>query len=354
MKKIISLISIIIIVFVLVGCGSGPKSVEDIEIQADSGKGEILTIKDYYPFKENIVMDYQGIGNEFAEQKIYIEFIDDNKAQFKIENPGTVLVRVVEYSNGTLTELFKEGEFYHIENMLNANPNSNNIILKEPLAIGTTWTNLDGNTVTITSINQSIETPSGTYEALEVTTEFDEGITLKKYFARDIGEVASVYTDGEFKVETLLQSIQNKEQKIGITTYYPTVKDVNTEYIIQDILFKTNDSIEEILEDLMKNPPSSELFPAISENTRINKIHLNRNSWTLEIDFSKELLLDMNAGSAFETELIKSIVNTLGSYYDVDKVYITVEDKPYESGHYGLKPDEYFKVDTIDIKEFTD
>ena len=35
-------------------------------------------------------------------------------------------------------------------------------------------------------------------------------------------------------------------------------------------------------------------------------------------------------------EILKSVVNTLEKFYDVEKVYITVEDKPYESGHFRV------------------
>ena len=123
-------------------------------------------------------------------------------------------------------------------------------------------------------------------------------------------------------------------------------------YIEQDIEFGTNESIEDILENVMKNPPSDKLIPSISKNTNINKIHLNRESWTLEVDFSKELLTDMNAGSSLEIEILKSIVNTLGKFYDAEKIYITVEGSPYESGHFSIKPGEYFQVDDLGIKEF--
>lgn len=355
MKKTLSLFLIIISIVSLVGCKSGiSKDQSNATGKEEISKAEILTIGDYYPFKENIVLNYEGIGNEYAEMKTFMEFVEGNRAQMKIVNPGTVFVKVIEYKNGALTEVFSEGEFYHIENMINANSNTNNIILKEPLEVGNTWSNTEGNKVEITALDKSIETPSGNYQALEVTTEFATGNIQKEYYARDIGLVAKVYTDGEFEVSTLLEEIDNEEQEIEITTYYPTFSDIGTRYIKQSIEFGTNDNMEEILEDLMKNPPSDKLISPISKNTKINKIHLDRESWTLEVDFSKELLTEINAGSSFETEILKSIVNTLGKFYDVEKVYLTVEDQPYESGHISIGKDEYFKVDTLNIEEFNE
>ena len=72
----------------------------------------------------------------------------------------------------------------------------------------------------------------------------------------------------------------------------------------------------------------------------------------MRVDFSNELLTDMNAGSSIEMEILKSIVNTIGNYYGVDKVYISTEGTPYSSGHFGIREDEYFTVDETDIKEF--
>jgi hypothetical protein len=57
----------------------------------------------------------------------------------------------------------------------------------------------------------------------------------------------------------------------------------------------------------------------------------------------------MNAGSGYESLILQSIVNTLGGYYGVDKVYITIENKPYSSGHIEMKKGEVFKVDTKNL-----
>lgn len=353
MKKNLLLIITSIMIFSLVGCATtAPQDqvkVPPVESN-DLSKEEVLTVLDYYPFKENTVMDYQGIGNEFAEQKTFIEFVEGNRAQMKIVNPGTTFVRVLEYKDGALKEVFSEGEFYHIENMLNSTSNSEEIILQEPLKLGNAWEDSEGHNVEITSVSQSIETPSGTYEALEITKKLDEGSTEKRYYAKDIGHVATIYVDGEFEVKTLLEEIDD-EYETQVITYYPTSEDVGTKYVKQNIEFNTNDDIEEVLEGIMKNPPSDKLIAPISKDTKINKLHLNRDSWTLEADFSKELLTEMNAGSSFETEILKSITNTLGIFYDVDKVYITVEGKPYASGHYGLSEGEYFEVDSEGINE---
>lgn len=367
MKRKLYLIIISIIIITLVGCtaktpdlsnnGSSKDDIvenegDTIEDEEDNLEEEILTIEDYYPFKENLIMEYEGRGNEYAEQKTFIEFVEGNRAQMKISNPGTNLVKVIEYKNGTLTEVFSQEEFYHIENMINANTNSQEIILKEPLEIGTSWSTEEGRKKKITSVDAEIETPAGNYRALEVTTELDQGGNQKDYYAKGIGLVGRVYKDGDFEVTTLLKEIKKDNYTMDIVTYYPTSRDIGTEYLVQEIKFATNDQIEDLLEKIMKEAPSDKLMPVISKGTRINKINLNRNSWTLEVDFSKELLTESNAGSSLEGEILKSIVNTLGEFYGVEKVYISIEDEPYESGHYALEENDFFQVDKSGINEF--
>ncbi|MDR7870628.1 MAG: GerMN domain-containing protein [Tissierellaceae bacterium] len=347
MKKKNILILILIFVVTIVGC---KPTIGSKEVDTDNTSNPVLTISDYFPFKEDTVYDYEGIGNEFAEQKTYLEFIEGNRAQLKILNPATNVVKVLEYGDGELSEVYYEGEFYHIENLLNNKGEKNNILLKEPIEIGNSWTTPDGYNRSITGLDVEIKTPMDTFTSLEVTTDLGEGKVQKHYYARDIGLVASIYEEGSNKVETLLKSMINEPLEHNLQIYYPLNSDVKTVYTIESINFYTNQSIEKLLEDLMKNPSYNSLMPILSNSTVINSIKLDRNSWTLRVDFSREFLTDMNAGSSLETEILKSVVNTLGKFYDVENVYISIEGKPYESGHYALKENQFFTVDYEDIE----
>lgn len=351
MNKRNSLILILILVFLMVmmGCQS---DINSEELDIDSTLSSELTISDYYPFLENTIFEYEGIGNEFAERKVFFEFIDGNKAQLKTMNPGTNVVRVLENEDGVLKEIYYEGEFYHIEDMLNVAGEQNDIILMEPLKLGNSWTTADGYNRSITGLDMEIKTPMDTFEAMEVTTELGEARRQKHYYAKDIGLVASVYEDGEYKVETLLKSMENKPLVLDIDLYYPLSTDIETVYMEDQISFHTNQSIERLLEDFLKNPPSDGLIPAIPASSVINSIKLDRLEWALRVDFSRELIRDMNAGSSFEREILKSLVNTLGRFYDVENVYISLEGKPYESGHYVLEAHEPFRVDIEGIEKY--
>ncbi|HSH35966.1 GerMN domain-containing protein [Schnuerera sp.] len=350
MKKILSLISILLFIsLILVSCGETQEPPgDDAVVEPEE---EVLTIKDFYPFKENWKMEYEGIGNEFAEQTTFFEFIEENKGQLKIFNPGTVMVKVLEYDEGELKEIFSEGEFYHIENMIDVKNENNNIILKEPLKVGTSWTTSGGYKSSITGIDVNIETPYKNFKALEVTTEFGEGRKQLEYYAKDVGPVASIYIDGEFEVKTLLEEIENESYEMDVKFFYPMFDEIKTGYVERDIEFSTNGNIKEILEYNLKNPNMNELISPISDNTKVNSIILDRGNQMVKVDFSNELLEDMNAGSAMEGEIIKSIVNTFANFYQVEKVYISTEGNPYSSGHFSINKDEFFTVDYSNIEE---
>ena len=54
----------------------------------------------------------------------------------------------------------------------------------------------------------------------------------------------------------------------------------------------------------------------------------------------------MNAGAALEGLILQSLANTFGWYFQTDKVQLTVNGGPYESGHYLFSSGEYLPYDT--------
>jgi uncharacterized protein involved in tellurium resistance len=71
------------------------------------------------------------------------------------------------------------------------------------------------------------------------------------------------------------------------------------------------------------------------------------------IDLNKDFVTEMNAGSGYESMILQSIGNTFGKYYNSQKVILTIDNNPYESGHIVMKKGEYIKVkydDAVEIK----
>lgn len=336
-KRLLSnVILVFLLIILIVGCTN------------EKNKNEyIVTARDYYPFDNNLKKTYEGVGNEFANQTTFIEYTEENKAQIKVLSPGTVIVKVVEYENGEIREIYREEEFYHIENKLNSHNQVDNVLLKEPIEIGTSWSTPDGYKRTITGIDVDIETPYKTFKAVEVTTQYEENRKQMDYYVKDIGHVASIYIDNDIEVKTLLKDLSKDPYKLSMRFYYPT-SDMKVVYVDREVDFNTNDKIDDIFEGHMKNPGYEELLPVIAEDVSINSLELDKTDGLIRVDFSKELLSNMDN----EILVLKSIVNTFGSYYNVENVYISVEGKPYDSDIFSLKEDEFFSVDYTNVEEY--
>ena len=118
----------------------------------------------------------------------------------------------------------------------------------------------------------------------------------------------------------------------------------------KQLSFKTNDLTRIVFENAFKDLPKGDLAKVLGPNVKIKSLYLNKDN-RVYIDFTKELLSEMNAGSGYESLILQSITNTIGTYYGVDKVYITIEDNPYVSGHIVMKKGEFFAVNLTNSVE---
>jgi hypothetical protein len=314
-------------------------------------KDETVTIKDYYPFDKNVIKVYQGVGNEFADQTTFIEYADEDRAQIKIYNPASAMVKVVEYENGEIREIYREEEFYHIENKTSSHNIVDNVILKEPLKVGNSWSTPDRHKRTITGMDVDIDTPYGKFKALEVTTEYGENRKQMDYYAKGVGHVATIYVDNGIEIKTLLKDLVREPYKLNMRFYYPT-SDLKVVFVEREVSFNTNEDIKNIFERYLKNTGYKELLPVIAEDVKINSIDYDKNEGLVRVDFSEELLSNIATEGYNEVLALKSLVNTFGSYYNVEKVYISVEGKPYSSSLFTLEKDEFFNVDYTNIQHY--
>jgi hypothetical protein len=310
---------------------------------------EAATIKDYFPFYKNTRYIYEGEGNEYAGYVSYSDFTTENRIQLRTNNGGTETVKVLEYKNGELTTLFSRDECYYRDNFIETNENKGEILLKEPLTLGTEWTLKDGSKRYISNVNIEIETPAGTFKALEVTTEGDNEKRLD-YYAYQVGLVQTSFITPDLTIKSLLSKIEEEVPVVQtVKFYYPNADDVSIYSEYKELSFYTNDITSILLEQGIKELTNDKYDPIISTNTKINSLYLNNN--IVCVDFSKDLISDMKAGAGYEGLILQCITNTLGAYYGVNEVYITVDGNPYESGHILMKEGETFKVNMERIVE---
>lgn len=354
MKKVLALISFFLSLVLLSGCVT--KSSDNSGINGNSDQktpsSPVLNIEDYYPIKENVKYVYEGSGNEYASYDVYVDYTSGNKVQQRVNNGGTVMARVIELKDGKLTRLLSRGEAYYRENLLNEKSGDEEILLMEPLKKGTTWTLKDSRIRTITNISADVTTPSGKYKAIEVVTEGSNGKTID-YYAKNVGLVKSVFASGNAEITSSLSKIEENVSLIQrVDFFYPNINDDKIYYQNKELSFKTNDITRQVLEKAYKETVNKNLGKVFSSNTKINSLYLSKDN-TVYIDLNSAFITEMNAGAGYESMILQSIANTFGKYYNSQKVILTIDNKPYESGHIVMKKGESINVnyqDAIEVK----
>ena len=353
MKSILLAVLIVILFLFSSGC-SWTKSNEDAKSDTDGGNGSaeedaMFLIEDYFPIRDNIRTLYEGQGNEFATYDVYNEYTSGSIVQQRINNGGTEKIEVLQVKDGKLVKQFSQAETYYRQNFLEME-NQPEILLMEPLVEGTTWILDDARVRTITSISADIVTPSGNYQAIEVTTENPNDTSEKTvhYYARDVGLVKTVFLYGKTKADEISSSLteiqENAVMAQTINFYYPNPDEETISYLSKKINFHTNDVTRKVLEAAYKENAPSTVF---SPNTRINSLYLNDDGMVY-LDLSGDFITDMNTGAGYESMMLQCIANTFGNYYNAQKVILTIDNKPYSSGHILLKKGEYLEVDLED------
>lgn len=363
MKRVIYLIMLVLSLTFLFSCSNlkqvtdkdtsseeNSNNPEDKETDDKDEENSTYGIKDYYPFLENQVYNYLGSGNEYASYTVWVDYINKDRVQIRKNNGGTEMVTVLENKDGELRSVLSKEEIYYRENFTTKEGAIEEVYLKEPLIKGNSWTLTDGSKRYISNTKVDINTAVGDFKTLEVTTEGKDYKKLE-YYALNTGLVKTVFTSQGTEVSSTLNKIQKDTPFIqNVRFYYPTGIDMKLYYVEKKLSFKTNDITKMTFEKLFKESPKEGMGELIGPSVKIKSLYLNKD--VVYVDFSKELASEMNAGTSYEFSILQGITNTIGQYYNFDKVYITIEGEPYSSGHILMKKGETFTVDLKNSEKF--
>ena len=185
-----------------------------------------------------------GTGIEYAGFESWVDFITADTIQIRSNNTGTETVSVYKIENGELQNVFSQGETYYVYDYTAMNT-MNDVLIKEPIAVGTTWTLPSGDQRAITDADASVTVPYGTYnDALEVTTTFAESIQ-KDYYAPGMGLVKREYIFNEDPDNPIVSELQVYETDAylsqNIQTFYP---DSGSGTAYKSYLYESNRSVQ--------------------------------------------------------------------------------------------------------------
>ena len=311
-------------------------------------------VSDYFPLVGDVYMKYRGTGNEYAEYVTYVDYIRDNKMQIRKNNGGTEAVIVYAIKDGALVRTYIRGEAYYRFDYTSMTQKEE-VLLKEPLEMGTTWILEDGLTRSITAVDKQIETPAGKFSAIEVTTKRKDS-TDRDYYSIGTGLVKTEYNsnDATMTVITELEKIEKDvPYKHTVRFYFPQFNKDRTVYMEREVEIKTNQDMKwQFQKELKTIPEAGGLTKTLTKNTQVLGVRLDDENDTVTVDLSSNFVNEMNAGTSLEGMLLSSVTNTFGNYYMKSKVIITIDGKPYESGHVLMKQGEAFDVKTEGVVQY--
>ncbi len=316
----------------------------EIQVTEENKTSEYVTPKHnalyvYYMYNE----DETANDAKFYKNEIVIRQKDD------LLHRKTVLADFSEYDElysikdgtasllGRTTINTREDLIYNYENIPDNNifdENTSNVLLKEPIEINNSWSYADRSVSEITDINVYVELPFGNFNAVEVTTNFEDGRFRKNYYVKFLGLVKTVISTADSGYRTIIlhdikdEGILSKAYLFSYDVYSNT-----TDVDLIDNTINTNPIYIETLETMLKFEKSAVNTPLIQDNTYIQSVTIDRNENVAYIDFSSSFLKKSTSGIQIESEVLKAIANTVGNFYSTKYVKITADGSDRIGGH---------------------
>lgn len=131
--------------------------------------------------------------------------------------------------------------------------------------------------------------------------------------------------------------------------FYPY--DTGTDFDLKEVTAIVNleenetplERVSELLKAASHDGPET-LVPVLGPDAEILGVEMLDDN-IVKVNVNHQFISQMNAGSALEGQILKSLVKTLSSLYHAKGVMIRVNGEPYESGHYFFPEDEIIYAD---------
>jgi len=326
MKKLF--LAVAAAVFTLASCGGN-----------NNQTNEDAAIRGYFPLITNAHYYYESPGRADFAQDVYNTYLNGDIIQRRAASAKIATTEVLRIQNGAVTLIYGDPHYYFYEDITSAAPNTQMILLKEPFEKGQKWTQDASGQCEITGMDVPVITPSGNYNAMEVTTTFSDGRSQKEYYAKGVGLVKTAYkgTDGSNIEISLVKIEKNAALTVPVDFYYP---DANQPQGFgkdeKDIDINTNSDLVKLINNQMKTAGTTG-YVWLPGNTAINSINVDRANDILVADFSDDTGVNTQNG-------LQAIANTLGQFYGVSKVRPTVK-----GGNYTAEGKSYGPSDSLTV-----
>lgn len=329
MKKI----TIVVAISLLLGVGAMTYPHTKKQVVQEEDVVEVLpekplkTVANYYPVAKDSRWVYSDAYNPESTLCVTVDFIKDKTYQMRYAYNDFSLVKVLLgeetlYEVASVEDAFMKTDYTLLRQYKDA-------FIKLPIQKGTTWTLQNGATRTIVATDKLLNTPMKVYEVIEVRTVHDTYEEVH-YYAEKVGLVGYTYeSDTQKRALRLEQYETNAPHKQAVTIFYPNKEEQRLEPVAQVVSIMTNEEPKHFLTDLLSMTPDVAMLQPLPDDAEILAIYRREEEGGITVDLSKGY-------EAYRVEdrtlAVDSVVQSIGQYYDVDYVTLTINGVVYKEG----------------------
>lgn len=308
-------------------------------------------ISDYVSFRADTLYFYEGKGHALATYYIYNTIISpDGKKMQRLLLSGVegydTQTETFQITDGRLTLTYGDTFYYHFEDRTGVEQAQPMLLLREPLKVGESWSVSPGVISEVTRRGVKVETPSGTYRALEVTTSYGDGFFSKDYYAPGVGVVKTSYAKaGEAGIESSLAKITEKTSvSCPYYLFYPEKGTGDLIISNETCPLTTNYDLLETANAVLTTPPSSGGAAALLNGAPLIGLEFSFKDGAVTANFSEAVYARSYASATDEDANLSAVALTLGKLFGADYVYIRVNGGPYAGKYVKKSADDFYSA----------
>ncbi|MBG9984162.1 GerMN domain-containing protein [Aerococcaceae bacterium DSM 111022] len=290
--------------------------------QAETGTS--YNLWDYAPYLAYQIKQFINGAENYTTYMNYNQN-DNAQSQIQLRRGGTVATQVFSMGDGQIRQVTSSTNLNPYDNVLSQidtlQANEPQVLLQEPLTVGTTWSDDSNYQSEITALYNGIETEAGLLtNVVEVTRTSDTSVR-KDYYAQNQGFVAMWSSDnlenqGEYW--RLTSDTRNVMLTHPMNIYEPD--DASTNLVKESqgtFAFQTNGSLASAFQQMFRE------IGIIDDTIMVNNVYVDSNNVAI-IDFTPGVVAVFNNYDASEEAVINSIVYTMGEFFQTNQVRLTV------------------------------
>ncbi|MCL2852197.1 MAG: GerMN domain-containing protein [Defluviitaleaceae bacterium] len=298
----------------------------------------------FFPLMPDTMIIYTVEGMESpGTRMIYNTYISGNRAQRMVTaSHFPPSLEIIEAGEEQVRLIFGDPFHYNIENLTHVAPSIDFIILQGPIEVGTSWSN--GPEISqITAVDAQVETPVGTFTAIQVTTTTPGGFEERYYYAEGVGLVKSVHPNELGTFVVTMYEILRGPATLPLFVLFPNIVENTIEVEPRPLSVLTNTDIVPLLAHELSTPPPA-AAPLLPYAAALNSIEIHRAENLAHVDLSSSFRDWQDFGDGTMSTVFMALTNTIGLFAEVTHVSYSIDGAPFEWGQIQLAVGEAVRV----------